>query len=202
MTKIDLDQVANSREQLLFGLVALALLFFIFNNIYSPQVKKVELAKTQKAALQLEKDALIRFSTVTPVIQQNTTLSHKKGVKVKILFHEMKPICSDVTCLLAQLTDQGLTGSLKVKDVNYQPPVKDKGFVKTDFKMHILGDFLSILQYLERSDQFPALFNIEKIAVRIVEERHPDLEAEIDGRFFQIDPRSSPEATSGGGKAP
>lgn len=202
MTKMDLDQVANSREQLLFGLVTLTLLFFIFNSVYSPQVKKVELAKTQKSALQLEKDALIRFSTVTPVIQQNITLSHKKGIKVKILLNEMKPICLDVTCLLAQLTDQGLVGSLEVKDVNYQSPVKDKGFLKTDFKMHLLGDFLSILQYLERLDQFPALFNIEKIAVRIVEEQRPDLEAEIDGRFFQIDPRSSPEAPSVGGKAP
>lgn len=185
MEKVDLNQIAKSREQVLFALVLVVLIFFLFKMLYTPQTDKMRRFQGQLTALRIEKEALIRFSEATPVLERSSTLSRKRGTKVRILLNDIKPMSSDITELLAQLTDADFRGSITVKDMNYQSPTKENGYVKTDFTMHLLGDFLSFLQYLERLEQFPALFNIESVGIRTIEGRPQELETEITGRFFQ-----------------
>jgi Tfp pilus assembly protein PilO len=186
MIAFDLDQVANRREQLLFGLILLAFLVFFFRFLSLPQSVKIEAAKSQKEALHSEKEALTSFLASTPSLQKGETLSRKKGIKMKILFDEVKGVYQDAITLLAQLTDPLFLGGINVEKMNFQPTVADRGFSKTDFSITVLGSFVDVIQYLERLEQFPALFSLEQISLRSTEMQPQVLETEIQGRFFQL----------------
>lgn len=185
MTQLDLDQVANRREQALFALVALVMIVLFFRVFYSQQSKKMEVANKKIEALLMEKDALIKFSAATPSLQRGETLSRKKGIKMKILYGEVKGFTQDITTLLAQLTEPVFLERVVVEKMSFQPGVAAQGYIKTDFSINILGSFLDLIQYLERLEQFPALFRLESVNLQSAEGQPQELRAEIQGRFFQ-----------------
>jgi len=204
MTGVDLDQVANRREQILFALVALVLIVLFFRVFYAQQSRKINEADKKLQALSMEKNALIKFAASTPSLQKSETLSRKKGIKMKILFGEVKDVYQEVTTLLAQLTEPGFLGRIKVQKMSFEPDVSEKGYRKTDFSLNILGSYLDVVQYLERLEQFPALFRLESVNLQSAEGHPQELMAEVRGRFFRLDPTASSvtltQASPAGGK--
>lgn len=204
MTGVDLDQVANRREQILFALVALVLIVLFFRVFYAQQSRKINEADKKLQALSMEKNALIKFAASTPSLQKSETLSRKKGIKMKILFGEVKDVYQEVTTLLAQLTEPGFLGRIKVQKMSFEPDVSEKGYRKTDFSLNILGSYLDVVQYLERLEQFPALFRLESVNLQSAEGHPQELLAEVRGRFFRLDPTASSvtltQASPAGGK--
>lgn len=190
MTKLDLDQVANRREQILFAMVAFVFVILFFRVFYAQQARKMETAGQKVQALTLERDALVKFSQVTPTLQKSETLSRRKGIKMKILYGEVKGAVQEATALLAQLTESAFLGRVAVQTMSFQPPVAERGYWKTDFSLNVLGSFVDVVQYLERLEQFPALFNVEQVSLRAAEGQPQELQAEIQGRFFRLDEKA------------
>ena len=186
MTRINLDQPATSREQILFAVVALVLLILFFRVFAGDQARRIDLLKGRSGALSLEKDALIKFSSFTPTLQKGAALSQKKGIKLRILTGELKPIASDISSLLRELTKPEFLGSVTIENLSYLPMTSDQGYLKTDFRLNAHGSFVDVLKYLERLEQFPALFNVHNLSLTAVEAQSQDVQAEIFGRFYQL----------------
>ncbi len=188
MTKVDLDAQANLREQILFGMVILFVVILFFRVVYKGQGQRVEILRGQIEALQVEKEALIQYSSATPRIVRETLLSERRGIKFKILAGQVRSSYDDLSALLKEITAPQFLGSVRVENLSTLPAVLDQGFSfsRTDFTLDVRGSFADLLQYLERVEQFPALANLENISLKIAEGQPQDVQAEILGRFFQI----------------
>ncbi len=191
MTKIDLNQQANRRETILFSLIILVALVLFSRVVYSPQAARLNEAKTQYQSLAFEKDALEKFSHATPVISKRDTLT-RRGIKMKILYGEVISVYQDVTSLLDALTEHTFLSGVTIQKLSYQPEVLDKGFGRTDFSMDLLGSFPEVIQYLDRLEQFPALFNLEGLSFKTAEGQSQELQINLQGRVYKMGV-SSPE---------
>ncbi len=183
---LDLDQLSNRREQLLFAAIALVLTILFFRLLWAPQSRKIDVARSRAIALKAEKEALARFFETTPTLKKSDTLLRKKGTKLKILFGEVQEVYKDLVSLMTQLSDPFFLEGMRVTKMSFQPPAVDKGFSRTDFSIAIRGGFADLIQYLERLEQFPALFSLEQINLQSDPGQPQLLQGEIQGRFFQL----------------
>lgn len=190
MTQVDLNQQANRRETILFGLIILVLLVLFLRMVYGPQAARLDEAKTKYQSLTFEKDALEKFSHATPVISRRDTLT-RRGIKMKILYGEVTSVYQDVTSLLDALTAPSFLSGVTIKKLSYQPEVLDKGFGRTDFSMDLLGSFPDVIQYLDRLEQFPALFNLESLSFKTAEGQSRELQINLQGRVYKMGVSSS-----------
>lgn len=186
MTRVDLGQEATRREQILFGVVVLVLIVLFFRIFYGGQAKKQDLSQGRLNALKAEKEALVKFSAFTPMIERGATLSRKKGIKVKILTGEIRSDYGEMSVLLQEVTEPGFLGGVKVENLSYLPPMPDQGYTKSDFTINVRGSFMEVLRYLERLEQFPALFEVSGVSFKVAEGQPQDVQAEILGRFFRL----------------
>ncbi len=185
MTKVDINLPANKREQLLFAVVLVFFVFVFFRVVHGPQAGRLENVKRQVSSLRFEKEALMKLSL--PSAEKLHSLSRRKGVKMKILAGDITPVYRDVSMLLTRLTEPSLLGGLSIQDLNHQPPVKEKGYDRTDFKMKARGSFTDVLRYVEKMEEFPALFSLESLNVQVVEGQPQEVDSEIVGRFFRME---------------
>ena len=182
-----LDRPANLREQVLFGLVSFVLIVLFFKSYYTPKAAEVaELNKTIQT-LNQEKQALTHFSSSMPVLKKEEATSNKKGVKVKILFGEIKSNFQDLSSVLSQITAPDYLGDVVIQKVSLDPLSLDKGYRRIDFSLNVLGNFQDLMQYLQNLEQFPALFTVQRLNLRTAEGHVQELEADIFIRFFELE---------------
>lgn len=194
MTRVDLNQMASLREQILFGAVLVVMVVLFFRVFYSAQAKQADVFRSRLEALKLEKDALVKFASSTPSLGRDISFSRKKGLKIKILLGELNDgNRGGISSMLNEVTSPGFLRGVQVENLSYLPPLRDPGYSKTDFTLNVRGAFTDFLQYLSRLEQFPALLNLQNISLKIAEGQPQDIQAEILGRFYEV---------SGGGGAP
>lgn len=192
MAKVDLNQRSTTREQVLFALVLVVMVVVFLKGLYAPQLRKVESLKGKILSLTLQRDALKKFAMLSP--EKVRSLSRRKGVKIKILSGELTPAYQDLTSLLAELTRPAVLSGVSVQYLSYQPSAQEEGYMRTDFAINVRGSFTDVLNYVERMEQFPALFHLEGVSLKIIEEQPQEVESEIQGRFYRLG--------TGGGKRP
>ncbi len=187
MTAIDWKGEANLRERVLFGLVAFAICFVSFRTFYVPQSVKIGELSDRLAMIRLERDALLKFQQATPTLSGTKSFAPKRGVKIKILLGEIQEKEEDVAGLLGGITEPVFLNRLKILKMSFQPPVSEKGYSKSDFSLVVSGSFADVIQYLERLETYPALFDLESIHLMATLSQSQELEAELAGRFFKMD---------------
>lgn len=203
MTTGGLNQLSNRREQVLFLLVVCVVVVLFFKMFYAPLQEQNEGLKARLEALKLEKDALIKFSQTTPSLEKGVSLTRKKNVKIKVLLGEVRATDQTLTDLLTRLTTPPLSSGVTFQDMSSTAPVIDKGgYEQTDFKLSLRGNFSDLLRYLERLEDFPALFSVESAGFQASEDQLQYVESEVQGHFFRLVPgwQVNQAATSATGK--
>lgn len=188
MKSAALEKQVVPRELALFGVVLLAVLYMGFQYLVKPQLKKIDLLQAQVEGLDQEKEALIRFLEATPTLAKNELSLKKKTTKVKILFGDIKPAYNDITQLLAEFTHQEFRGRVAINNFSYKLPIQQNGYGETEFQINLRGDFISILQYVESLEQFPALFRIESVKFKVDDQGVQSIAVDLQGRFYQLTP--------------
>jgi len=203
MTKVEWHLPANTREQVLFAGVLLAFVFFYFQIVYLPQAERALVIKKNTASLQLEKTALSKLNVLSP--GKIHPLSRRRDVKMKILSGDIVSAYQDVSLLLTRLTEPSFLGGIAIEDLSYLPQIMEKGYARTDFKVKLRGSFSEILHYLEKMENFPALFSLESINIQDVTGQPQEIESEILGHFFSIEKagkgQAPPATADAGGKS-
>ncbi len=195
MTKVEWNLPIKPREQLLFVGFLLALVFVLFRMGYAPMAESLSKIKTQTQTLLLEKVSLQKMALVPP--EKLKPLSRRKDVKIRILTGDILPAYQDVSTLLTRLTEPAFIGGMQIQDLSYAPVVELAGYEFVDFKMKLRGSFIDVLRYIEKMEEFPALFSLENLSVHVIEGQTQEVESEILGRFFKIaDPASKAKKDS------
>lgn len=203
MTRVEWNMPAQRREQALFAGFLLAFVFFYFHMVYFPQSEKLATIQKKTDSLQLEKKALVKLIDIPP--SKVRPLSRRKDVKMKILSGDIQSTYNNVSLLFTRLTEPAFLGGISIQDLSYAPAVKEKGYERTDFRLKMRGSFSEILHYLEKMEEFPALFSLEGVNIANVEGQPQEIESEMSGHFFRIMKAneiaaSTPDAASAGGK--
>lgn len=172
------------REQVMYGVVLVIMAVGLLKVVYAPQSKKIEELKKQVDSAMFERDALRKFALPSP--EKVKSISRRKGVKIKILSGELIPAYQELTSLLAVLTQAPFLSGVTVLNLNYQPSTQEKGYVKSNFGMNVRGSFTDILRYIEKMEQFPALFHLGGINLKAYENQPQDVETEIEGVFYRL----------------
>lgn len=176
-----LEQEASQRELILFSLVFLALAIFFIRLIYQPGASHLQATRSKIEAIRLETEALQKFQQATPVVSGGGS----KNVKSRVLLGDIHSDYSDLTVLLPRLTESTLLGSLSLNGFNFTGTTQESGYSKTDFVLKTQGSFANFIRYLERLEQFPALFNIQDVILKM-DEPSDEILAEIMGRFYKL----------------
>jgi Tfp pilus assembly protein PilO len=183
--RIDLNQPATLREQIMFGLVALALVVFFLRVILAPLSQRIGEHQARRNALRLERDSLIKFAQMSPLVDKQA-FSRKRNLKTRILLGEIRSDFENFQALLAEITSPRFLGGVVIDNLSHQVPVSDQGYSRTDFTLVVRGGFNSVMQYMGRLEQFPALFRIEQFDFKTSEGQAQDVVAELVGRFFSV----------------
>lgn len=195
MTKINLDQRPTVREQVMYGVVLLIMVIGLLRVVYAPQTKKIEGLKVQVASATFERDALRKFALPSP--EKVKSLSRRKGVKIKILSGELVPAYQELTSLLAVLTQAPFLSGISVLNLSYKPSTQEKGYVKTEFGLNVRGSFTDILRYIEEMEQFPALFHLGEVNLKVIANQPQEVETEIQGLFYRLGTMPNPPPSAG-----
>ncbi|QQR81205.1 MAG: type 4a pilus biogenesis protein PilO [Deltaproteobacteria bacterium] len=207
---MNLGRNATKKELALFAGLVLALLSVVPKIAYKPFQKVIQDTTTHISNMNMEKQALENFSAATPTLEKTETL-HAKGVKMKVLLGEINSDYQEVTSLLNALTDRSFLGNIAIQKLGYQSPNYGEGYSKTAFGMQINGLFPEIVQYIDRLEQFPALFNIDEIYLKSSDKKteQDEIEMTLEGNIYRFeknpnkpanDPKGTqPTADSGGG---
>jgi hypothetical protein len=180
----NLDQVASLREQLLFAAVVLALVVVFFRVAYAPLASQVEVRRARVQGLVLERDALVRFSRTTPVVSRGgSDVAH--GAKMRLITGAVRPTFRLLSDLLSEVSHPNFLGGVEVRSLSYLAPAKDEGYERTDFSLKVAGGFSQVIRYLERLENFPALFHIQDLSMDSGEGL-AELQAVIGGRFYTV----------------
>lgn len=208
---MNLGRSATKKEMMLFGVLMLALLNAIPRFAYKP-FSKIIADNTQKIAnMEMEKTALINFTATTPTLEKTETL-HAKGIKMKVLLGEIQSDYAEVTSLLNSLTDRNFLKGIDLEKLAYQSPNYEEGYSKTQFAMQLSGLFPDLVQYVERLEQFPALFNIDELTLKSAQDKElPEkIEVIVQGYIYRFeknpnkpndakgDAKSAPQPAGGG----
>lgn len=177
-----LEQEASQRELILFSLVFFALVIFFIRLIYQPGSDHLSATRSKIEAIRLETEALQKFQQATPVVSGG---GGGKNVKSRVLLGDIHSDYSDLTVLLPRLTESTLLGSLSLNGFNFTGTTQESGYSKTDFVLKTQGSFANFIRYLERLEQFPALFNIQDVILKM-DEPSAEVLAEIMGRFYKL----------------
>ena len=101
----------------------------------------------------------------------------------------------DVESALKEFTDPAFLGGTVIEKMSYEARKveKDKGWSSIDITMNLVGTFSDIVGYLERLEQFPALFSVERVSFDVNQTQPQELKVEALGRLFQLEkPGESP----------
>jgi Tfp pilus assembly protein PilO len=197
---MNLNQVANRREQVLFSFFVLVFLMLFFRTFYASQVRKVREVQKKIESVRLEKEALERFAATAPVFKREQKLSARREAKIKVLYGEVESDYEDIGALLAKISEPDFMRRSSLQKINLSDPKPGQGYVATDFTLSLVGNFSDMIQSLEKMEQFPALFRLENVVVKSVEGRPQDLEAEVISRFFKLDSQAT-EAPGNGAQS-
>ena len=192
MKKGDIHQPATMREQIIFVVVIFVVWLVLFNTFMKPEKTKLANLKKKVVELNQEKKELVNFAQATPVLEKTISLSRKKGIKAKIVLGDLKPISEDLSFVLQYLIDSTLGPGLEFKDVTSSPKVSQKGYSIQPFKVKILGEYNPVIQYFERLEQFPALFQLNAFEMKVSSDQPQNLDVEYSGSFYKIEPGMNP----------
>lgn len=184
MTSIDWHQVASRREKLLFVAFMVGIAVFFFQGVFFPKSAEVNLLRSRLEALSMEKNALLKFMATTPSVAKGT---FRKGasLKFKILEGEVHAESNDLPVLLSRLTELKFLQGVHVEGLSFQPAVAETGVLRTDFILETAGSFGQMVSYLERLEQYPALFEVRDLVLSVNEENKGEVKAEISCHFFK-----------------
>ena len=205
---MNLGRNATKKELVLFAAMVVTLLNAIPRFAYRPFAEVITDHSQHIANMEMEKKALINFTAATPTLEKTETL-HAKGIKMKVLLGEIHSDYQEATSLLNALTDRAFLNGISIQKLGYQSPSYDDGFSKTPFAMQINGLFPDLVQYIERLEQFPALFNLDQLTLKGSEKKTElqEIEVTLQGFIYRFEKNpnkpndSSAKPASGGGKS-
>ena len=180
------------REQLLAGLVMLAIFVMFVRVIYSPKKDEVTRLKSQVKNLKMEKDALNKFTQAlreTALKEQLQVAKELPSIKVQVLKGDVKSVAKETAALLSLVTSQPFLKGILVKEMSDLSPKQEKGYKKADFFINAQGSFRNMIDYLDRIRKLPVLLVLENIDLKVVDEKAARVELELNGALFQVEER-------------
>ncbi len=190
VSPIDWNRKATRREQALFAAMFLVSLLFFAPGFFKSRLEEVGLNRARLVALQSERNALEKFIRTTPSLEGVPSRPRTKEIKLKVLAGEIDSPALDLTTLLSRITAPAFLKAAQVTSFSYQAEVKEAGFGRTDFLLETSGSFGDLVGYLERLEEFPALFFIKDLIVSSGEGGGSVVRAEISCRFFRKEKKS------------
>lgn len=115
---------------------------------------------------------------------------------MKILSGEVTATSHTVNDLLGHLSEPSFLGGMEIQKMSFLPESREKGYRQTDFTINLSGNFPDMVRYLERLEQFPALFYLETVNLTAAEGQPQELNIELTGRFFDLEEIPLPEGFS------
>ena len=190
MEKIDLKKTANPREQWLGVLVIVALFVMFFRIVYFPKKEDVDQMKGQIQSIQLEKEALEKFTQAllkTAPQGQEAQTKNNRSIKEQILMGETKPLANALPPLLSYITSQKFLKGIVIKAISDIPLKQETGYKKADFFIDAQGSFGNITRYLERIEKVPALVGISNVTIKAIDTKATQVALELGGTLFELE---------------
>ncbi|MDO8526405.1 MAG: hypothetical protein Q7T03_01815 [Deltaproteobacteria bacterium] len=191
METVDFKKLANPREQILALLVVLALLAMFFRVIYAPKREATQQLQSQIQNLKLEKEALEKF---TEALRNKQPLpeggKETSSLKMQILKGEVKPIVNKTATLLAFITSQQFLRGVRIKGMSDIPPKSLQGYKRADFFLDAQGPFRSVISYVDRIEQTPALVLLENLSIKSIDTKATQVDMELNGTLFELEEKN------------
>ncbi len=169
---IQWNAVASIREMVIWGLILCVVLFFGAKQFFSPLSKKVETAKSQLLAKQMELEAYKKFlkggnAANKKSLEGMDVNRQAMAQKVKDAFGNVN-MSPDVVVseILSALTNPAYAKAALLEKFNFIGEKKQAGYSEMNLDLKLTGTYNGIAQYLEFIKKLPYLLRIESISIR------------------------------------
>lgn len=182
---IQWNAVASAREMLIWGLVLCVVLFFGAKKFFTPLSQKVETAKSQLLAKQMELDAYKKFlksgNAASKKSLEGMDMNRQMmAQKVKDAFGNVN-MSPDVVVseILSALTNPAYSKAALLDKFNFVGEKKQSGYSEMGLDLKLTGTYNGIAQYLDFIHKLPYLIRIESISIKNKEGQNPQSKVEI-----------------------
>lgn len=169
---IQWNAVASIREMVIWGLILCVVLFFGAKQFFSPLSKKVESAKSQLLAKQMELEAYKKFlkggSAASKKSLEGMDINRQAmAQKVKDAFGNVN-MSPDVVVseILSALTNPAYAKAALLEKFNFVGEKKQSGYSEMNLDLKLTGTYNGIAQYLDFIRRLPYLVRIDSISIR------------------------------------
>lgn len=182
---MNLKTKANLREQILGGIVILALLMLFFRVVVLPQQVEKEKKRGQHQALLLEKNALEKFNLA---LQERPITLRKEAPRatpaLQVLHGERAAMATEVPELLAKIVHPAFLKGVTLKEMGHTPPKEEERFKKEGFFLKLQGSYYQIIHYVERIEQAPAMVTLDHLTLKTIDPKAAQVDMELTGTLF------------------
>lgn len=184
---MELKARAKPREQILALIVFLGIGVLFFRVGYLPKRIASAQAKVQIQNLELEKQALEKF---TQALLKQLPMAKQKPLpspKFRILKGEMAPYAQETSLLLAQWSSPQFLKGLEIKKMSDLAAQKTEGYWKSNFGIQVVGTFRQIFNFLEQIGKFPALVTVDAITLKAIDTKASRVDLELSGTMYHLE---------------
>lgn len=188
IAKVDLNQVPNKREKMIFFLAVVIFSFAFIKSCWSPSRAAITTIKSQLADSAAEKRDL---KAILDTGSQDASQSWKGNKEIVDLYTKWGTavgVAPDAE-VMSQFSNPVFLKDVQLTNITFSDPdsksdLKADGVVKRKFKATLYGDFMSIGNCLERIYNIPLLVVIENILISSTGDSAGHINADIEGVVY------------------
>lgn len=170
---LDLKKNAAPREMALVSILAVALVYLLYQYFYVPFAGKSAVQSQELKTLTFEKEAL--NATNTKLKSQKQLKQMQRGdpsshIRIQILDGHKKTDIASVNTLIKILLDPSFHQSVHIEALATKPAVPRQNFRETPLTITARGPFNDVIAFLDKMDNLPALITNEALFLN----REPD----------------------------
>jgi Tfp pilus assembly protein PilO len=186
MEKIDWDKKAVLREQILFGVVIIAIFFLFFKMVYVEKGKMIQIETTRLENLTLERDAIKKFEAVAPVPSLHAVAPSLNNPHYKALLSLSEGRTTNATEFLQLVTSARFLQSVKVSQVESSEKMATEGYKVIVYLLKLKGGFRDVVQYVAQLEALEAVIKLDEVSMKINESSASEVDLELKIDYYDL----------------
>ena len=180
-------KTVSIREQILLGLVLLALVVMFARIFYSPRLTSNREVQKKLVSLEMERASLEKFTQALMQSAQEKAIVRSLSPALQVLRGTLKPVAETMPDLFRLVADREFLRGLQVLSLNYLPPKQETGYRKVGWEIKVEGSFSMALDYLKRFQELPVLFKMEQMSMESPGGESGEVVLTISGTLVELE---------------
>lgn len=190
-----LKKQAHLRESILAMIGILAICYMGYSFFYTPAKTRV---KDLAAKISGEEEKATGVIKLIEALQKKQNEEMAGGghqvkstsmanARIDLIKDYKDPLYKNTSEFLNAITQFDFKSNLKIESLNYSAPTKNKGYTSSQFHLVASGQFVKIIEFMQKLEDIPALVSLDSIDININKSDANLVSIDLSGTYYQLE---------------